>query len=56
MSIEEKLCSNGTMEIAYNLHRTNHKAALGQVQVSTKLYDQILVRSATCFVWDSLLG
>lgn len=56
MSIGEKLCSNGTMEIAYNLRRTNHKAAQGQVQVSTKLYDLILVRSATCFVWDSLLG
>lgn len=47
MSIEEKLCSNGLMEIVYDLHRTNHKAALWQVQVSTKLYSPILVNPAT---------
>ena len=47
MSIEEKLCSNGLMEIVYDLHRTNHKVARGQFQVSTKLYDPILVNSIT---------
>lgn len=54
MIIGEKLCRSDLMEIVHKLHRTNHKAALGQIQASNKQYDPILVCSATCYAFIRL--
>jgi len=54
MIIEKKKCRNDLMEVVHKLHRTNHEAALGQIQVSNKQHGPILVNSAICYVFIKL--